>query len=249
MDVIFVKTAKELSPFLLKLSLSDHYLVGLSTFLNYHKDPQTHFYGRSYRKYTFDIARSYYNAINLSKIFQYNNVNLVWNTLKDYIFKCASKLCPVIRITTKVNQPKWITNDIVKLLNDRDKAFLKAILTKSPSDLKEAKILRHQAKQAVRTARAAHIRETLAQTSDDPRKFWRELNTLIKQKASNSLIRLKDESNVPIDHADTPNYINNYFSTIGPKLAEQFNTAPHSPPASSPPPQPLPNTPLSSNYD
>lgn len=261
LDVIYVKTAKEFSPFLLRLSLSDHYLVGLSTFLNYHKDPQTHFHGRTYRSYTLDKPRTYYNSINRSKIFQFNDVNLVWTTLRDYISRCAKKLCPLVKITTKVNQLKWITNEIVELLNDRDKAFLKALVTKNPADLKEAKSLRRQAEQAVRTARSAHNQDTLDHSSDNPRKFWRQLNALIKQKASNPTIRLTDDNNSPIEHANIPDYINNYFSTIGPKLAEQFNTTslpssnnitpspPPSPPTptNNPPTNPACPTPISEN--
>lgn len=94
----------------------------------------------------------------------------------------------------------------------------------------------------LRTARATHIRDTLAHSSDNPCKFWRELNALIKQKASTPNIVLTNENNDPIYPTDIPNYINNYFSTIGPKLAEQFSTPIAPPPSTSPPSFPCPST-------
>lgn len=59
-DVVYIKSNKNITPFTITLALSDHYLVGCSRSLTYKKDPSTHFYGRSYRHYNLDKVRTYY---------------------------------------------------------------------------------------------------------------------------------------------------------------------------------------------
>lgn len=122
-DVVYVKSDKIISPFILPLALSDHYLVGCSRHLSYRKDPKSEFYGRSYRHYTFDEAEAYYTSLDKSLIYHCNDVNLVWKILYQFILNCANKLCPVKKITTRPHQPPWISKEVLELLSDRDLLF------------------------------------------------------------------------------------------------------------------------------
>lgn len=194
--------------------------MALTTCLNYKKDQTVRFAARTYKKYSFDKAKTYYNSVNRNTIFQYNDPNLAWSALKTLIIKCANKFCPLVKITSKLNQPKWFTNELLELIEERDQAFTKAYDTKLPKDLISAK--------AIRNARSDFIKDKLSQTSDNPRKFWRELNSLIKQKASSSSIQLVNEAGTQIAPHEVPEHINTYFSTIGPSLAKQFTSCPDS---------------------
>lgn len=222
-DVMYVKTSKSLTPFILKLTLSDHYLIGVKAELGYQKDPTTSFVGRSYRNYNFEIAEAFYNSYDLNFIFDFNDVNLIWTSLKGYMLACVRRHCPQRTITTKLSQPKWFTKELNELLHDRDQAFKEAYNSPAvPELLLEAKKLRTKAKRSLRLARSDHIKEQLTKHSEDPRKFWFHLNNLINRKPTTACIQLKDNQSIPIDPSQTPNYINEYFSTIGPKLAERF---------------------------
>lgn len=138
---------------------------------------------------------------------------------------CVHKYCPKRNITTKLSQPKWFTRELSELLYDRDLAFTEAYNAPHATNLlMEAKKLRTKAKKALRLARSEYTREHLNNHSDDPRKFWAHLNNLIKRKPTTASIQLNDEHGNPLDQNKTPDYINKYFSTIGPKLAEGFQT-------------------------
>lgn len=238
LDVIYVKSSKIMSPLILHTAVSDHYLVGCTAHLDYKKDPQTTIMGRSYKNYTLEKARSYYNSIDRSVIYEFNDVDLIWAKLKAYIVRCADKYCPLRRMTIKQNQPKWFTTEMVELIHNRDQAFLEASQSADPQLLIKAKDLRTKAKQAVRNARRDYIKSRLHQNINNPQKFWRELNLLLKRKASTPSIELKNDAGTAIQPSDIPNYINSYFATIGPKLAEQFTAcSPESEPNFSPPPQ------------
>lgn len=199
-DVMYVKSSKTITPFTLNLTLSDHYLIGTITKFDYQQDPTTTFVGRTYRKYNFDIAKKFYNSYDLSFILNYNDVNLIWSSLKGYMLACVRKHCPKRNITTKLSQPKWFTRELSELLHDRDLAFKEAYNSpQNPYLLTEAKKLRTKAKRALRTARSEFIKEQLNNNLDDPRKFWFHLNDLINRKPTTATIQLKDDRGNPID--------------------------------------------------
>lgn len=150
------------------------------------------------------------------------NVNLTWGFLLSLIRRCAVKLCPYKSITTRAEKAPWMTNDLLNPINDRDKAFLEAHETKDANKLSEAKKKRTATKKAVRNARAAFIREQLAQSQDNPRKMWENINKLIKSPESDSTIELLDENKCPIPESLVSGHVNWYFATIGSKQAEKF---------------------------
>lgn len=82
-DVLYAKTTKKIFLSVLKLSISNHYLISARIILGYNTDPQSSFLGRSYRNYNFNIAQTYYSSLDLDYIYQFNDVNLVWKALKD----------------------------------------------------------------------------------------------------------------------------------------------------------------------
>ena len=60
---------------------------------------------------------------------------------------------------------------------------------------------------------------------DDPKKFWKELNTLIpnSNSASNQCFdNIKDESNNIIPQDLLPNYVNTFFANIGLELDQKI---------------------------
>lgn len=77
-DVIYIKTKKKVLPFVLKTHISDHYLAGCVRYLDYSPDPKTHFRGRSYKKYSFQKATKFYETVDKSQLFDYNDVDLAW---------------------------------------------------------------------------------------------------------------------------------------------------------------------------
>lgn len=117
-----------ISVFVIPIALSVHYLVGWSRSLSHKKDPSIHFYGRSYRHYTLEKACAYYKSLDNSIIFQFTDVNLAWSALHHIILNCANKFCPKRKISTRPNQPPWITKEILKLLADHDLLFQEALL-------------------------------------------------------------------------------------------------------------------------
>lgn len=145
-NVIYVRTNKKVSSFRKLCTLSDHYLVGCNRLLNYQKHLLTHFYGRSFKNYSREIAQDYYFSLDTLFIFEMNVANLVWETLLKIIYNCANKLCPKRRIQTRFDQPPWITKEILELIADKDSTFLDAYENNKPQLLPKARKLRTESK-------------------------------------------------------------------------------------------------------
>ena len=56
------------------------------------------------------------------------------------------------------------------------------------------------------------------------KKFWQNIKKILPDKTATAEIRLNDNlTNHEVSTEDTPDYINNFFATIGLKLAEKFD--------------------------
>lgn len=223
-DVIYIKTNMKIDSFIDKSVLSDHYLVGTSRYLGHTQPQYVYVKGRSYKNYNYELAKKFYDTQRRDLIFSYNDPNLIWTKLLSFINKCANTLCPYKEMEVRQNKPPWITNELIEILHERDQAFEEAYSSNNQNSWVTAKNLRASAKKAVRNACTSFIQDTLDKNSDNPRKFWLNLNKLIKGNSSTAKINLLDNNNVPLTDETTPNYINQFFATIGPNLAEKFTT-------------------------
>ena len=70
----------------------------------------------------------------------------------------------------------------------------------------------------VRKAKSNFIQNELNENWNDSKKFWQQINTILPKNSDSSTIKLMENN-----EEDIPTFINNYFSTIGPRLAESMN--------------------------
>lgn len=110
-DVMYIRTAKKIKPFIIQTNLSDHYTIGSVRYLDNSPPPLTSFKARTYKKYNLGEAKKFYDRYNRSPIYNVSDINLVWETLLKQINKCANTLCPLRTITVQSNRPAWISDN------------------------------------------------------------------------------------------------------------------------------------------
>ena len=75
-------------------------------------------------------------------------------------------------------------------------------------------------------AKEEYTKDLLEQNEGNPRKFWRcinELSGLGKNKNKKSMTKLIDEMGNEFENSDAAEYMNNYYTDAGPKLAQMMN--------------------------
>ena len=81
--------------------------------------------------------------------------------------------------------------------------------------------LRNLVNISIKNARADFVKDQLETHKDDPKKFWKELNTLIpnsKTASSQCFNNIKDENENIIPQNLLPNCVNTFFANIGVQL-------------------------------
>ena len=185
------------------------------------------FTGRCYRNYNKEIFQN--NVLNANWI-PFNNENTVtgkWKEMLCIINDTIDSTCPVKVFRVKQEKEQWITPPLLELIKDKDNAMKLAKRRKDPELWRVAKTLRNRCISRLRKARGDFIKERLDNNMGNSKKFWRNIQEVLPNKKSNSknVFTLFDsEKNETIDTENTANFINEYFTGIGPKLAQRYNT-------------------------
>ena len=137
------------------------------------------------------------------------------------IIVAADKLCPIKEFKFSNNKPKWLTNDLIAIMRDRDNRLKQYYNTKSEEDKVKMRQARNLANISVKMARADYIKDQLNTHKNDPKKFWKNIAEIIPNKKSSSsqnFNNIHDEDNAIISKENLPSHINCFFSDIGIKL-------------------------------
>lgn len=142
-DVIYNCT----SSFIESTVISDHYLVGtvrlgLGLTLDYTPLKKLEITGRTYRNYTFDLAKAYYARVNRDWIYMCHDVDGVWELLFKIITNCANVVCPIRTMKINANRLPWLTPEVIEVIHVRDDLFLEAFASSDQSLLTQAKELK-----------------------------------------------------------------------------------------------------------
>ena len=208
------------------VNLSDHQLIIASRKKAKIVKKKCSFMGRSYRNYN-KIA--FQNDVTNADWSHFNDESTVtgkWNAMLDILYNCINVMCPIKTFRIKQEKEQWITPALLELIKDKDSAMRRAKKRNDPELWKKAKRLRNNCTKRLRKAKEDFIKENLNNNVGNSKKFWKNIQEVIpnsNSKNRNSFELFDSEKNVMIDHNNTANYINEFFTGIGPKLAQQYN--------------------------
>ena len=94
---------------------------------------------------------------------------------------------------------------------------------KNDNDIALAKRLRNEVKDIIRRAKREFVQDEIGNDEHTPRKFWEKISYVLPSRDKSSTIRLinKNSGDV-VDDESLPDYINRFFTDIGPNLAANF---------------------------
>ena len=126
-------------------------------------------------------------------------------------------MCPYKKIFTRTDRPLWIIPEIHKAIRERKELFKKYRETKLSEDLENLHRKRNSVNSMVDEAKATFIKTRLYQSKLDPKKFWKNINSLIKEpdnvEIGNIVFRDPDNYNLIRDD-ETPDFLNRFFVNI-----------------------------------
>ena len=115
-----------------------------------------------------------------------------------------------------------MAGDLVEYMKDRDVALKKAARTKDPDDRRIARRARNRVNLLIRNAKNDFIKEKLENYSDNPKKFWEQIKSVMPATNFSNQINLLDPNGNKLNKLESANMINIYFANIGSDLAKHM---------------------------
>ena len=155
-----------------------------------------------------------------------NDVNIKWQIFENIIESHVDKFCPLKQIRIRSDSPQWFTKELIQEIFHRDRLYIKAKSTNDKNDWIFFRHKKNEVKKLINQAREEFVKVELEQDKNDPKKFWRSINTLTglgKGKSKKSLSEIITDDGVSLKGSGAANYMNEYYTNAGPNLASKFS--------------------------
>ena len=225
-DLIFTNSDIVAKSGVANINLSDHQMILLSRKKVKTVKQRCSFVGRSYRHYNKDLFQERIENANWQEFDNCQSPTRMWEIMRNNIGEIIDTMCPLK--TFKINQIKqpWITAPLIELIKDKDKVLKKAKKNRNDPNLwNQAKRMRNMCTNRLRKAKADFIKSNLNNNQNDPKKFWKNIQEVFPSKPKNNrnIILTDMDTNDTIEADKIADYINDFFTRIGPKLAQKCN--------------------------
>ena len=157
-----------------------------------------------------DYQQVYHNQVTGS------DTNTKWTEFKKALNQMTEKFIPTKFCKPKESQP-WVTREIKRQMNKRDKLYAKIKQNRSNPNLKEKfKVLKHTIQKKLRESYNTYIESIITdkQETSEPKRPNKRLYTFIKQQKSDSkeINCLKSNGINYTDPVDKANILNESMS-------------------------------------
>ena len=210
----------------LDLNICDHSAVLVTRKKLSEKRKKVEFTGRSYRNYDKAAFQNTLTNEDWAPLFESTNPDEQWDIMLNIILNNINQMSPLRSCKVDEVKEAWITNEALEAIRDKDRALRLAKRSGRVEDWEEAKRLRNKVGRDLENLRADFLKKQQEVNSDDPKKFWRAVSSIIpKNKAKSGTIwsRDADEGN-KVPSPQTAAFINTFFTNIGPELAREHKT-------------------------
>ena len=202
--------------------MSDHLPIFMMRKKACNKISKHYVVGRSYLRYDRETFIHLLDHMDWAEFENSEDPNIQWDHLLLNMTKALDLICPIRELRVVDNKPEWLTNELLVNMRQQDKAFKRARRTNNHEDWGQARHLRNEVSMQIKTDKANVIKGKLEQHENNPKKCWREINKLLPGTGGSLVSEIHDEdTGHSIDNGALKDHINEYFSTIGEKLANK----------------------------
>ena len=158
--------------------------------------------------------------LNLADLINSVDPNVMWDQVYSHVYEILSVICPFKRYKQRESLSPWINAEIYRAMRYSDSLINLYKATKNCLYITLARTQRNLVNSLIERAKRNLIMTTLDNNASVQKKFWRQINILLKGKDETVLqTRLFDpatKSNVPL--GSEGNFLNSYFCNIAERL-------------------------------
>ena len=224
-DLLFTNSDQISDRGCLDLNISDHLGIWTTRRKLPVKANKINFKGRSYRRYDKQVFQESVKNANWEEFYNNNNPNLLWEFMYNIILSKIEGMCPLQEFRVDEFKEVWMTNEAIEAIRDKDRALSKARRTGKEEDWIVAKRLRNRVGRDVENLRANYLKNQQEANGADPKRFWKNVASILpgkKGKQGNIWLKSKAKGE-DLNLEEAADYINTFFTNIGPDLAKKHN--------------------------
>ena len=135
---------------------------------------------RLYKNYDREAFCMWLANSNWIQYFNTRNVDVLWNIIYSRIVEILEIMCPRKMVCLRDPKTPWVTAEVIHAIYDRKRYVSLYRRTKNQFIWDICKYLGNRCNTLVRNAKSVYIKTSLQRTVDDPRKFWKSINILLK---------------------------------------------------------------------
>lgn len=207
------------------INISDHLPVFAKIKREKYNHSKKSFIGRSYKNYNVVRFKLAFVEADWAEFDECNEVERCWELYYNTLSTILDRDCPVKTFHIKNKDEPWLTPELKTRIAEKNLALKRARRTNSVLDWHTANVLKNRISSACKEAHNVHVVDEVESNEKDSKKFWNAMRKLLPgKKAKPKQINLKNDEGLIITPPETADYINKFFSEIGPKLAEKHTS-------------------------
>ena len=202
--------------------IGDHDMVGCARKINHLRFKPRQIICRDYKSYKPEAMNKDLEAVDWTYFYSCRHVNEAWSIMKSILTNIFDRHAPKLCKNIRGQSAPWLSSDVKKLMNDRDKLLRKSRRTKDQLDISQYKRKRNEVNIAIRKARSSYHKNMLKENSGNPNKFWKSLKTIYPTKSTTgpSMHSFDIDGIKTDDPARISNAFCSFFATVTSKLRE-----------------------------
>lgn len=195
------------------------------------QDSEQYYYVRNYSDHNKERFRDKLKNTDFSSVYNEVETNKIVEAFDKIINPLYYSCFPKKRKKVKCDDKKpWITGNLLDIRNEKELAFRTKILEPSRENDEIYKKLRNKFTHLERKAHLNYNENKLSNAKDSKDK-WKILNDITKRykDKGKNITELKKDGKIIQDPKDIADSFNDFFTNIGPNLAEQIRETNKSP--------------------
>ena len=228
-DLIFSNMSMVSESGVLNDMIADHFPIYIVKKKDRNDKGFTYSFGRSYKNYNKDIFQELIRSNMSWRSFwiKTNSPDELWDIMLTIITEAADTICPIKRIKICNNVPGWISKEVIEAISSKKARMTIFKRTGQECDWVLYKDHKRYVRNMLVQARRTVILASLEDNRQNPKRFWRILNTDLglsdkKPKSCQGFARIKNDSGKILDGVDACSYMSNYYAQNGVRLASKF---------------------------
>ena len=205
------------------MGISDHSLVYVCRKVSIPREKPKIVEIRQFKNFnTGNFQQDLRQAFGSVHLYNCTDPDAAWHTWKMLFLGVADHHAPLKTRKVKSEYNSWMTNEIKSLSYHRDFLKKKAIKHNSTRYHELYKDCRNNLNQLIKNTKAEYFKHKL-ENSKNCKDGWKTINELLNKKSKSTIInKIKTENVEVTGDKNIADEFNRYFSTIGPKLGDNF---------------------------